>query len=417
MFGGNKKAWTAAMLTVAMIAVSACAPEREGVGETGNANTEEEQPKQLRIWAHDDANHVEAVLQLTQKYTEQTGIEVKVERVPSGDQVQKLALAAPAGNGPDLFYQPHDRLGDIVAQGLAEPIALDEDAVKGYSSAAADAVRYEGDLYGAPIAIDTYALFYNKDLVAEAPASFEDVIAVGKPLTDPTQDKFGFIVVPDFYYTIPFITNYGGYVFGGEAGNYDVADIGLNSKGTIEGLKRFQQLYKDASLPETMTFDVMDSLFMEGKAGMVVNGLWAIKTYSDKFGDKIGSAPLPTVNGQPAASFVGVKSWFVSSYSEHPQWAADLAAFLTNDENSQLYYETTGEIPARSASMSQITEPLYEGFIKQIESGIPMPNVPEMTAVWEMDKALDFIIKGDDVQAVLKETVDTIEQQIAASGK
>ncbi|MNW11438.1 hypothetical protein D3C71_2089000 [compost metagenome] len=67
--------------------------------------------------------------------------------------------------------------------------------------------------------------------------------------------------------------------------------------------------------------------------------------------------------------------------------------------------------------MDQVTDPLYQGFIEQINSGIPMPNIPEMSAVWEMDNALDFIIKGGEVKSILDESVDKINQQIAASGK
>nr|WP_267875417.1 extracellular solute-binding protein [Cohnella cholangitidis] len=287
----------------------------------------------------------------------------------------------------------------------------------GYSKAAIDAVRYEGKVYGAPISIETYALYYNKNLVPNQPATMEDATKAGQAILDPKGDKYGFLVVPDFYYSIPFISNYGGYIFGGEPGNYTASDIGLNNDGAVEGLTRFQQSYQQNAIPETLTIDIMDSLFMEGKAGMVVNGLWAMKKYGDQYGDKLGTAPLPTVNGKASPSFVGVKSWFISSYSESFDWAADLAGYLTNDDGAKLYYEKTGEIPARTAVMDQVNDPLYQGFIEQINSGIPMPNIPEMSAVWEMDNALDFIIKGGEVKSILDESVDKINQQIAASGK
>lgn len=46
-----------------------------------------------------------------------------------------------------------------------------------------------------------------------------------------------------------------------------------------------------------------------------------------------------------------------------------------------------------------------------------MPNVPEMSQVWEpMGNALQFIAKGDNPKAVLSEAVKTIQDKIAASG-
>lgn len=412
-----KKLSAAVAIAVLSAVVAACAPDRGEAIPTGESATDAAKPAKLVVWANDDANHLKAVEQIAQKYAEQTGIEVEVTPVSGAEQVQKLALAAPSGKGPDLFYQPQDRLGDVVAQGLADPVELDGEAAGGYSEAALEAVRYDGETYGYPITVETYALYYNKELVAEAPASVEDAADAAAGLTDPANDRFGFLIVPDFYYAIPFIANYGGYIFGGSPGSYDVADIGLNNAGAAEGLTAYQAFMKENAIPETLTTDIMQTLFAEGKAGMVVDGLWSLKTFGEKLGDKLGTAPLPSVNGKPSPSFVGVKSWFVSSYSVSPQWAMDLAAYLTNDENARLYYETTGEIPARTAVTAEIGDPLYQGFIDQIASGIPMPNVPEMTPVWEMDSALDFILQGQDVQAVLDETVEKIEQQIAASGK
>ncbi|CAM3754939.1 extracellular solute-binding protein [Marinicrinis lubricantis] len=414
------KRWLMLLASLMFVfSMAACGPDRntEALEQGADRSAQDEKPDQLIVWANDDAGQLKAVEAIAQKYTEQTGIEVEIVPVSGAEQVQKLALAAPSGEGPDLFYQPQDRLGDIVVQGLAEPIAMEDEAAKGYNSAAMEAVRYEGETYGYPISIETYAVYYNQDLVPEAPASMEAVIELSHRLTDAKNDRYAFLMVPDFYYAIPFIMNYGGYIFGGEPGNYDVEDIGLNHDGAVQGLEVYQQFVQSVRIPETLTIDVMDSLFMEGKVGMAVNGMWAMKTYEEKLGDKLATAPLPAVGGKASPSFVGVKSWFVSSYSEHPDWAMDLAAFLTSDENALLYHETTGEIPARTAVQKQIDDPFYQGFIEQIESGIQMPNVPEMTPVWEMDKAMDFILQGEDVRAVLDETVGTIQQQIAAFGK
>ncbi|MFC5468899.1 extracellular solute-binding protein [Cohnella suwonensis] len=413
----NKKTMALAVMAAFAVVTAACAPDRNETAPTSEASAEAAKPERLLVWSNDDANQLKVAEEIAKKYTEQTGIQVDVEPVSGGEQVQKLALAAPSGKGPDLFYQPQDRLGDLVAQGLAEPIQISEDAIQGYSEAAVEAVRYDGQTYGYPISVETYALYYNKDLIPEPPATVEDVNKLGASLTDTKNDRYGFLMVPDFYYSIPFIANYGGYIFGGKPGSYEVADIGLNNAGTVEGLTKYQQFMKQNAIPETLTIDVMDTLFTESKAGMIVNGLWSLKTYREKLGDKLGTAPLPSVNGKAAPSFVGVKSWFVSSYTKNAQWAADLAEFMTNDENAQLYYDTTGEIPARSAVQGKIADPSYKGFTDQIASGIPMPNVPEMTPVWEMDNALDFIMKGQDVKSVLDESVEKISQQIAASGK
>lgn len=431
-----KKAFLWSMILLVTVALTACAPDREAQSNNGQATNngsssnnegnneaqpqsaeESDKPDKLIVWSNDDPNQLQVIEQIAKGYTNETGIEVEVLPVSDKEQVQKLALAAPAGNGPDLFYQPQDRLGDIVIQGLAEPIVLNEQEQAQYSEAALHAVQYEGETYGFPISVETYAVYYNKELVEQVPASLEEVVALSNELTDAANDMYAFLMVPDFYYAIPFITNYGGYIFGETDGKYDASDIGLNNEGAVQGLTTYAQFVKDTSIPVTMTSDVMDTLFIEGKVGMVINGLWSMKTYGDKLGDQLGTASIPALNGKAAPSFVGVKSWFISSYSEHPDWAKQLALFLTNAESAKLYYEQTGEIPASPDAQKGIANELYSGFITQIESGMPMPNIPEMSAIWNMDSAIDFIVQGDNPQEVLEETVQQIKDQIAASGQ
>lgn len=425
-----KKAWIGSFIFIVLFTLTACAPDRGGLADGGRAgnnggNDAEQQlraddsakPDKLIVWSNDDSNQLKAVEQLAQSYTAETGIQVEIVPVSGSEQVQKLALAAPAGNGPDLFYQPQDRLGDIVVQGLAEPVELTEEERSQYSEAAQHAVQYEGAAYGFPISIETYAVYYNKSLLEQVPDSLEDISQLSSKWTNVGEDRYAFLMVPDFYYAIPFITNYGGYIFGESGGKYDASDLGLNNEGAVQGLTVFGQLVKDASIPATMTIDVMDTLFLEGKVGMVINGLWAMKTYENKLGDQLGTAKIPAVNGKPAPSFVGVKSWFISSYSKHQKWAKDLALYLTNASSSNVYYELTGEIPAHPDAQQAIKDELYAGFVTQIDSGVPMPNIPEMSAVWEMDSAIDFIVQGDDPKAVLDETVEQISAQIAVSGQ
>jgi arabinogalactan oligomer/maltooligosaccharide transport system substrate-binding protein len=428
----RSKLLTLVLLLVVSVLFTACAPNRstnEGNNQTVNGNetvnasesananqtaADEDKPEQLLLWANNE-NQLDVLDQITKKYTEKTGIKVVVEVTP--DIVQKLPLAAPAGNGPDLFYQPHDILGNMLAQGLVVPLEMDEATRNGYTKGALDAATYGGKLYGAPAVIETYTLYYNKSLVPTPPASYDDILKLGQQLTHPKEDKFAFMMTPDIYYVYSFVSNYGGYIFGGQAGNYDAADLGLNNAGAIEGLTKFQEFYKQAQIPQTISIDVMDTLFTEGKVGMVVNGPWTLATYKEKLGDKLGTAVLPQVNGKPSPSFIGVKSWFVSAYSKSQKWAADLALFMTNDENSKLYYELEGELPPRPAILDQLDDPVAQGFFDQIQYGTPMPNIPEMSQIWAVDNALDFIIKGEDVKSVMDESVTNIKTQIDAGTK
>src|SRR5699024_2972990 len=367
---------------------------------------------ELIVWVNDNDNAQEAIAKRFEDFTEKTGIEIVLEVVPEPDQVQKLSLAGPAGDGPDLFFQPQDRLGDVVEQGLALPINYTEDELSEYSDAAIDAFTYEGEIYGAPVSIETYFAYYNKSLLDEVPTTIEDVYDMSLEYTNKDNDEYGFLISPEFYYLYSFINSNGGYIFAENDGVYDVDDIGLNNEGSVKGLEEYMKFFDADLLPQTLTVDVLDGLFTEGKVAMVVSGSWNIPEYLNALGDNLGTAPLPEIGGEIAPSFVGVKSWLISSYSENPEWASDLAKFLTNDDSSQLYYDMTGELPPRPIILDEINEPIYEGYTQQIDHGTQMPNIPEMSAVWGMDDAIELIIYGEDIEEVLDETVQNIKDQI-----
>ncbi|PPA72358.1 sugar ABC transporter substrate-binding protein [Jeotgalibacillus proteolyticus] len=405
--------------------LGACAPDREeGEGSTENnggsgESTEEEKPESLKVWVNDSESQKAALDQIFEKYTEETGIEVDVTPMNMLDQIEALNLDGPAGNGPDLFFQPHDRIGSVVLQGLAAPLDLG-DTEGDYSETAIEAVTYDGEIYGAPLVVETYATFYNKDLVDEAPVTVEDLTAVAEEQTDEGAGTYGFLMeAANFYFSYPFFGANGAYVFNNEGGSYDVTDIGLNNEGAVAGGELIQSWYENGYIPIEINPDVMNGLFTDGKVATVISGPWNIPAYEEALGDSLGTAILPTVEGTNATSFVGVKSWMVSDYSENKEWATDLALFITNEENSTLYFEEAGEMPANQAALegeAVTSNELISAFAEQIQYGTPMPSTPEMQQVWDpINNALQFIAQGNDVKEVLDEAVQTIEDNIATS--
>jgi len=402
-----------------------CGPKRdvqETKGDTGDADTGNvEKPEKLVIWVNDDEKQKQAMTDIINKYMEKTGIDVEVVGVSMLEQTQKLALDGPAGNGPDIFYQPHDRIGDIVLQGLAEPIDLG--SVKDqYSETAINAVTFDGKYYGVPQVVETYGLFYNKDLVAKAPKTMDELMIIAKEHTNASQDKYGFLIeAANFYFVYPFFAGYGGYVFSKTDGKYDTNDIGLANEGAVKGGQLIQSWFKEGYVPKEVTPDIMNGLFTEGKVATVITGPWNIAPYRDALGDKLATAPLPLLdNGEHPKSFVGVKTWMLSSFSDNKEWAIDLMKFITNTENAMYYYEKAGEMPANKEALESekiVNDPLIAGFAEQIQYGEPMPSVPQMSQVWDpMGNALQFISKGDDPKQVLEEAVEAIQNNIAASG-
>jgi arabinogalactan oligomer/maltooligosaccharide transport system substrate-binding protein len=414
------------MLLSLFVLFAACAPDRDddagGTSEEDADNGEEDKPEELTIWANDQEEQLAAIQQIAADYEEREGITVNVEAKSMLDQLQELSLAGPEGQGPDLFFQPHDQIGNIVAQGLADPLNLTDEELSPYADAAIEAVTYnfedETDIYGIPAVFETYGIFYNTDIVPEAPETIDDLKGLLEDHTNASEDQYGFLMKPnDLYFAYPFLSNFGGYIFGGDIGEYDTSDIGLNNDGAVEGGELFQSFFGEGLIPPATTVDVVDGLFTEGKVGAVINGPWSIAGYKEALGDSLEFAPFPEINGEPGSTLVGVKSWMVSYYSENKEWAQDLALFMTNEDNLAYYFEEAGELPPNTLALEGIEDPIYAAFAEQIEFGVPMPSTPQMAQVWEpMNNALQFLAEGEEPQSVLDEAAEQVQINIEASG-
>ncbi|RHW30678.1 sugar ABC transporter substrate-binding protein [Oceanobacillus profundus] len=409
--------------------LAACGPDDAEPSNTdGGTNTDAEaegempeKPEALTLWVNAEEKQEEAVKEITDKYTEETGIKVNMVPVDMLEQVEKLDVEGPAGNGPDVIFQPHDRIGDLVLRGLVDPVNLGDKETE-YTQTALDAVQYDGEYWGYPAVIETYAMYYNKSLVDEEIETMEDLMAIAERDTNASNDEFGFLMeAANFYFVYPFFSGNGAYVFANDAGNYDIADIGIANEGSIEGGNLVQSWFDNGYIPQDLTPDIMNGLFQEGKVSSVINGPWMVRDYSEALGDDLAAAPLPILdNGENPKSFVGVKSYMLSYYSENKEWAEDLMAYITNFDNSMTYYDVAGEIPARDDAMEDsiiADDPIFSAFAEQTTYGEPMPSVPAMQQVWDpINNALSFISKGEPVDEVLEEAVQTIQDQIAASG-
>ncbi len=435
--GKSKSFWlTAVLLLVMSMFLVACGgdssretegqtdPDTEDVEGDSTDDTETgddvpEKPESLTMWVNDEEAQRDAYEEIVARFEEEYGITVNLTPYSMLDQLDGLSLDGPSGQGPDLFFQPHDRLGDVHLQGLAAELELTEDQaarLAEYNQDAVTAFSYEGIQYGIPAVVETYALFYNKELVPEAPETMDDLMEIARDLTE--GDTYGFLMEAlNFYFVYPFLTGSGGYTFAQDAdGVYDADDIGLNNEGTVAGAKTIQSWFEEGLIPHGIDGDILNGLFIDGKAAMVVNGPWAIADYVDELGDNVAIAPLPKQDGEHLSSFSGNKGWLVNYYSDNQYWATELALFITNEASSTTYFEVAGELPAHTAVV--IEDELMNAIFEQTTYAEPMPNIPEMSKVWEpIGDALTFISQGDDAQEVLDEAVETIKSEIAIMGQ
>ena len=329
-------------------------------------------------------------------------VEIKFVNVELGDAAGQIALDGPAGVGPDIFAAPHDKLGELVNGGHILP-TVNADAVKqAVLGACSQALTYDGKMYGYPISAETYALFYNKDLISESdvPKTWDDLAKWTKAFNAKNSGKRGFVMdVGNGYYTILFTTAGGNRLFG--TSGTDTSSSYLNTANAVNGMKLFQSLKDVLNVPAAdLDTGNCDAAFQGGNAAMHITGPWNIKNFKDA-GLNFGVAPLPALPGDknPASSFSGTRAMFVSAYSDYPAEAADFAQFLISASMQQLRFDLTGAMPSIDIPVSN---PYIGGFLKQLDYAFPMPSIPEMAKFWEtMGNTSKNIWDGADAQTEL----------------
>jgi len=377
----------------------------------------------LIIWeGKDEKPFIDAI---AQEFTAKYNIPVEFQEVPSTEQRKKLKTDGPAGLGADILVMPHNTLGDAVASGILLPNDYyAEETLANYPRAIVDAVSLDGMIYGYPRNVETYLLYYNKNLVnKEDLATWDSIIKFAKGYNDVANNKFGFMwQVNDFYYNYSWIAGSGGYVFGADGTN--PSDIGLNNDGAVEGMKFYQSLREALPIKAVdATADVKTSFFQTGKLPINMDGVAQLGNFTkEKLGFEVGAVPLPPMpNGKSPISFAGVKAYYVSSFSKYPNAAKLFIHYATTKEAAMKNFELTGIIPARNGLESDpaiANNEVVMAFTEQIKNSQPMPNILPATQIWGPSTAsLELIWDGGDVKEILDKSVADIKAGIEQQGK
>lgn len=363
---------------------------------------------QLIVWESNDANG-KFLEEAAKRFSDKYGVPVTYEAVELGDAADKIALDGPNGVGADVFAAPHDKLGSMMSAGLL----LDND-MPGYSSdvfaeKALSATTYEGKKIGYPLSVETYLMFYNKDLMPTAPATFDEIIEFSKTFNDERNNKFALMwEVGSAYYAYAFL---GAYVDLFGPNGDDVTNIGVDSPQAVEAMKVFQDLRVVYNVDAAdATRDALLNAFKGGNAAAVITGPWDIEEFNNS-GINYAVAPLPKLpNGVPAKSFSGTRALYVSSFSKYPV-AAKMFADFCAQELADLHYEMTQSVPA--ISTVAITDEKQKVIYEQYENSFPMPKIPAMGSYWSpMGTAYANIWNGADIQSELNVAVAALKESI-----
>lgn len=368
---------------LALVAASALALTGCSAGGGGG---EEQAGGTLTVWV--DADRAAVLEDVAAQFEEERGVAVELVTKEFGDIRDDFITQVPTGNGPDIIVGAHDWLGKLVQNGVVAPLELGDKAGD-FEDVAISAMSYEGVTYGLPYSIENIALLRNTALAPEAPANWDDAIATGQALVAAGSATYPFLVgldpnAADPYHLYPLQASFGATVFALNAdGTYDPAQLELGNAGGDQFASWLAQQGAAGIFNTNITGDIAKEEFNAGKSPYFLTGPWNVPSAADA-GIEYAIDPIPAPGPDTATPFVGVQGFFISSESENSLAANEfLVNYIGTDPVQTALFEVGGRAPAlKSAFEAAAADPDVAAFGEVGATGVPMPNVPAMDAVW-----------------------------------
>jgi arabinogalactan oligomer/maltooligosaccharide transport system permease protein len=353
--------------------------------------------KDLTVWHSYRGAEEKALVQLVEQWNEQHGgLQVRLVAVPYEAYANKITSAVPRGQGPDLFIFAHERTGDWARSGIIEPVGgmMADRLTDKFIPSTKDALRWDGELYGMPLAFKSVALFYNRELVDEPPKDTDTLLEIAERHTSNEADRYGLSYQATSFY------HHSGWLFGFGGSIFDESGIPrLDTPENARSLAFVRDLQDRRVMPREQTGALVAQLFNESRAAMVINGPWFLGEIEDQVDFGVAPLPLVSATGKPATPFLTVEAAFLPQNSSQPKAALEFARFLATGDGARTRLEVGKQLVADQTVYDDPgfdLDPTLQQFREQAEQARPMPNRPAMRAVWEPAAlALRSVLRGD----------------------
>lgn len=339
-----KKILSMGILATMMLTFTACGNKNNAA--EGNSNTGSKDKLVMAIW---DKNQLDGLEQITDDFTEETGINVEIQVTPWDQYWTMLEAGASGGELPDVFwmhsneftkYAKYDILLDLTDK-VKDSQKVD---LTKYPKDIVDLYNYDSKQFAVPKDIDTIGLWYNKKMFDEAGIAYPDATwtwdtfrEAAKKLTKADGSQYGYSLNPtstqDGWYNMV-------YSMGGSILSEDSKQSTMNDKNTIKALNFVTDMIKDGSMPpyEVISENGADALFTSGKVAMVFQGSWMVNylttnEYVAANGD-VAVLPKDAQTGNRISLYNGL-GWAAAANTSNPDAAWQLIEYLGSKDAQQ----------------------------------------------------------------------------------
>lgn len=355
-----RKYWIV-ILGLLLLSCHAGAPDGQGV------------KRSIMVWHVWNDKETQVLEELFDKFSSiYPNVTVIQERFPIEELPSRFMAQARLGLGPDVLILPGRFVREFADAGLIQPIDTPHIDSSIYLSSAVNALRYRQALYGLPLSLHTYALYYNTSMVSEPPATLQ-------ALLEQAEDEKPVALNTDFYAAF-----WGIQAFGGQAFD-ETGRVTLDRGGFANWLNWLKKAQNVPNILLSNDDRLLYNFFTQKRVAYYTASSERLLDLQEKMGeDAIGVAPLPAGPNNPSGPILEVEAMCLNAASSPSQTelAASLMQFLTNFEQQMELVRQLHRVPANSRVwIDRRAYPVVAGFAAQTKTAVALPNIPQIADV------------------------------------
>lgn len=373
----------------------------------------------------ENADTLQAMVDLFE--AENPDIKVELESMGYGDNYfTTLVTRIAGGDAPDAFELNMEQFLAYAIRGAVRPLdelfastGLSKDI---YGEGLLDAVRFNNQVMAIPQSFSTVVLIYNKDLFDQAGVDYptsdwtwDDSLEAARKISALGDDVWGTFNPIQFWEFYKVVQQNGGSLMSEDGSRFTI-----NSPQNIETLQYMvDRVWKHGVMPnrEQLANRPEGDLFVEGKLGMWLNGVWAFTDLRNRVAFPWGIEIEPGNTSKATHFFGNVAA--LSTTTKNPEATFRFVNFLASDPRAvQLRLDAQWELPtvADPAIMDQyISDTPPENKIAVVESLQYAVKPPALEQFSELTNIVNTLIEQvRDGLMSPKEALDLAQQEATA---
>jgi arabinogalactan oligomer/maltooligosaccharide transport system substrate-binding protein len=365
----------------------------------------------VRIWHSWNELEVPVLDQIIKEFSAQyPNVYFDVLYIPIDNLRSRFEMAVIEGNAPDLLLGPADWAPGLYESGFITELTgiLDAQTLEMLNQPAINAATIDGKLVGLPYSIRGTVLFRNRNIIPDSAVSFDQLVYNANAADK--GDQVGAMLDRSLLYSGAILEGIGGQMM-------DVESLpAFNDDKGLEWVQLLER-YEEAGPTDYFTDQDVD-LFKQGKVGIIVEGSWRLREFSEAIGaESLAIDRWPDYGDFSLSGYVLPENIYLNSSTSGDRLLSAqnfMRHFVSTDAQTRI--AEMGQVPsARDIILTDpITGTLVSKAMSAMSDGVAYPIAPE----WEvfqlpLDLALRSIFSDTSVaQDALQSAHDEIIKAI-----